>query len=471
MKTWQDLVSLGDNDKARMEFVSAVITDHESSELYRTARDAEMYYRHLNPTIMKYQKLVYDAMGRAVPDIWSANNKIPSRYYYYFVTQETEYLLGNGVSFGESTTKDKLGKDFDEVMSQLAVRAMNGGVAFGFWNNDRLEVFPVAGYGSEPSFAPIYDEENGALMAGVRYWRLDETKPLRATLYEPDGYTGYIKRKGEDMIILEDKKPYVTVVARSEASGEEILNGWNWPTLPIIPLFNINRQSEIIGGREIIDAYDLMASTLINNVDDGNLLYWIIKNAGGMDDIDDVNFVRRLKEIHVGHVDGTAGTDITSHSVEAPFEANENALERLRSQMFDDFMALDVKEIANGAATATQIRAAYEPLNSKTDMFEHCVTAFIRQLLELLGIDDDPTYTRSTIVNQAEEIQNLTMAAEYLSSEYVTKKILEFMGDTDITDEVLKQKESEEAKRYKPGNNENENDNENNPEDYQGGEI
>ena len=469
MKTWQDLVSLGDNDKARMEFVSEVITDHESSELYRTARDAEMYYRHLNPTIMKYQKFIYDAMGRAVPDIWSANNKIPSRYYYYFVTQETEYLLGNGVSFGESTTKDKLGKDFDEAMSQLAVRAMNGGVAFGFWNNDRLEVFPVAGYGSEPSFAPIYDEENGALMAGVRYWRLDETKPLRATLYEPDGYTGYIKRKGEDMIILEGKKPYVTVVARSEASGEEILNGWNWPTLPIIPLFNINRQSEIIGGREIIDAYDLMASTLINNVDDGNLLYWIIKNAGGMDDIDDVNFVRRLKEIHVGHVDGTAGTEITSHSVEAPFEANENALERLRSQMFDDFMALDVKEIASGAATATQIRAAYEPLNSKTDMFEHCVTAFIRQLLELLGIDDDPTYTRSTIVNQAEEIQNLTIAAEYLSSEYVTKKILEFMGDTDITDEVLEQKESEEANRYTPGNNGE--DNENNPEDYQGGEI
>jgi len=32
--------------------------------------------------------------------------------------------------------------------------------------------------------------------------------------------------------------------------------------------------------KEVIDAYDLMASTMINNIDDGNVIYWILKNCG-----------------------------------------------------------------------------------------------------------------------------------------------------------------------------------------------
>ncbi len=469
MKTYQDLVTLGDNEAARMDFILAVINEHSSSPLFRVARDAEMYYRHLNPTIMKAQKFIYDAIGRSVPDIYSANNKIPSRYYFYFVTQEVEHLLGNGVSFSDMAVKDRLGEKFDEKMSELAVRAINGGVAFGFWNVDHLEVFPVAGFDS-PSFAPIYDEENGALMAGVRWWSLGAQKPLRCTLYEPDGFTEYIRREGEDITILQEKRDYVMVVGRSEVSGVEILNGYNYPTLPIIPLFNINRQSEIVGGRETIDAYDLMASALVNNIDDANLIYWIIKNAGGMDDADDAEFVRRLKTLHVAHVDGAAGTEISSHSIEAPFEANETALKRLRSQLFDDFMALDVKEIASGAVTATQIEAAYEPLTSKVDMFEHCVSEFILSLLSLLGIDDKPTYTRSKIANKGEEIQNLVTAADYLSADYITGKVLEVMGDIDKVEEVKVQRETEEARRYASGQSD-EGDDENDDKFDNGGEV
>ena len=448
MKTYQELLSVGDNEQAKMDFVEIVIGDHEGSQAVRIARDAELYYRHLNPTIMKAQKFIYNVLGQRVEDLTAANNKIPSRLFFYFVTQEVQFLLGNGVSFGDENTKIRLGENFDQAVMELATKAIVGGVSFGYWNNDHLEVFPIAGSGSEPCFAPIYDEENGALMAGVRYWRIDSHHPLRATLYEQDGYTEYIKRAGEDMTVMQEKRSYVSIVSKSDATGTEIYGGHNWPTLPIVPMFNINRQSDIIGGRETLDAYDLMSSALINNVDDGNIIYWVIKNAGAMDDEDDAEFVRRLKTVHVAHVDGSAGTEIESKSIEAPFEANENALERLRSQLFDDFMALDVKEIAGGAATATQIKAAYEPLNSKCDLLEYQVTDFIRAILNLLGIDDSPTYTRSVLVNRAEEIQNLTVAAQYLSEDYVTRKILEIMGDTDKANDIIAQREAEEGERY-----------------------
>ena len=116
--------------------------------------------------------------------------------------------------------------------------------------------------------------------------------------------------------------------------------------------------------------------------------------------------------------------------------------------MFDDFMALDTKNIAGGAATATQIRAAYEPLNAKCNLFEQSVTEFITTLLGLLGIDDAPSYTRSILVNKQEEIQTVLLAAQYLSDEYVTSKILEVNGDIDKLEDVMQQKMAGEAARY-----------------------
>lgn len=447
MRTYQDLLDAGKSEKDRMEFVLRAISEHKNSALYRIAFDADMYYRHLNPTIMKAQKIIYDLMGRAMADPYSANHKIPSRYYFYFVTQAVQFLLGNGVSFSEEGTKDKLGQKFDLQVQRAAVMALNGGVSFGFWNKDHLEVFGVASSVGEPVFVPLYDEENGALRAGIRFWQIDDSKPLRATLYEEDGYTDYIKRKNEDIEVLIEKRDYIQIVEVSEATGETIYNGGNYPGFPIVPMFNVSKQSEIVGSRETLDAYDLMASALVNNVDDGNLIYWVIKNANGMDDLDDVKFIERLKTIKVAHVDGDAGMDVDPHTIQAPFQANEVALERLRGQLFDDFMALDVKQIAGGAVTATQIMAAYEPLNEKTDMFETQVTDFIENILSLLGIDDTPSYTRSMIVNQSEMIQNVVAATPYLSEEYCTKKILEILGDIDKAEDVMAQKIDEDMGR------------------------
>lgn len=456
MKTFNDLLALGDSEKARMDFILQAINEHKSSAMYQIAVDADMYYRHLNPTIMRAQKFVYDLMGRAHVDEWSANNKIPSRYYFYFVTQGVQFLLGNGISFTDDKTKERLGKNFDSIVQKAATDALNGGVSFGFWNNDHLEQFSLT------EFVPLYDEENGALAAGVRFWQVASDKPLRATLYEMDGYTEYIRRKDEDITTLQEKRPYIQIVAQSEASGTEILDGQNYPGFPIVPLFNTNRQSELVGSKETIDAYDLMASALINNIDDANLIYWVIRNAGGMDDMDDAKFVQRLKTLHVAHLEGEEQVD--EHQIDVPFQASEVALNRLRGQLFDDFMALDVKQIAAGAATATQIKAAYEPLNAKTDLFEYQVTEFIDGILALVGIEDEPTYTRSLIVNQQEMIQNLVTSAEYLSADYITRKVLEILGDIDKADEVMEQKLVDETSRYRNEPEEETEDNQNGEE-------
>lgn len=447
--TFNDLVEIGENERDRMEFVLSAIREHKGSDLYKTAYDAELYYKHQNPTIMRFQKWVYNQMGQKVPDIWSPNNKIASNWYNYFTTQAVSYLLGNGVTFKNESNKTKLGKDFDKKVQDVATHAKNGGVAFGFWNYDHLEVFSVSDGDGHPGFVPLYDEDDGGLKAGIRFWQIDDSKPLRATLYEMDGYTDYIKRKGEDVAILHDKRAYTQIVRKNDIEGETILDGAPPAGFPIVPLWNINRQSDLVGNRGTIDAYDLMVSGLINNVSDGEFIYWILKNCGGMNEMDDAKFIEQLKLTHTAHADGDDGASVEAHNVSVEFEATAEALDRLTAQLYADFMALKVQDISAGSVTATQIEAAYEPINQKTDQFEYQVTEFINGILALAGIDDEPTYTRSQMSNQSETLEMVLQCAEYLDDEYVTTKILTLLGDADKAQEVLKRKDAEAADRYK----------------------
>ena len=451
MKTYQDWLRIGDREQDRAAFVRSVISDHKGSQAYQTAVIGNDYDRQRNTTITHYRKTLYDLAGRAYEDVYSANYKIPSNFFHRFVTQEAQTLLGNGVTW-ESNAGEKLGEDFDTRLVEAAQAALVEGCAFGFFNLDHVEIFRLT------EFAPLYDEETGALMAGVRFWQIDSSRPLRATLYTVDGYTDYLWdtkntppdpwQKIEDGVYMRNPIAYRVTIAQSEADGTEILNMENYPTFPIVPLWgNQARQSEIIGIRPGIDAYDLIKSGFANDLDNAQM-YWILHNAGGMDDVDLSQFLDRLKTVHAAVVDDDAGTGAEAHTVEIPSVAREAMLDRLRADLYEDYMALDTKMIAGGAVTATQIQAAYEAFDAKLTALEYCVIDFINGLLTIAGVQDKPTFTRSRIINTSEEIQSVMLAATSLPEEYVTEKILTILGDGDKAEKILRQIAADESNRF-----------------------
>ena len=449
IKTYNDLLEIGENERDRMDFVLSAIQEHKQSEAYRIARDAELYASGRNATIMNYQKLLYTLTGKAVPDNYTANHKCASGFFKRFVTQEAAYLLGNGITFENDTTKDKLGKDIDSVLYKGAKSALIQAVSFGFYNKDHIEMYNLT------EFVPLYDEENGALMAGIRFWQIDDRKPLRATLFEVDGYTDYIKRKGEDMAVLNEKRTYIQIVKSSEADGEIIYDGKNYPSFPIVPLWaNPEKQSELVGKREQIDCYDLIKSGFANDLDDASMIYWTITNAGGMDDIDLARFIERMKTVKAATIDGDEGMKAEAHTMDVPYQSREAYLSRLEKDLYKDCMALDTEQIAAGNVTATQIEAAYEPLNQKTDEFELCIHEFINGILAVAGIEDIATFKRSQIVNRKEETEMLLLCAEYLDDETILRK-LPFLTEDEI-EGVLQRKGAEEIDRYSQLEAENE---------------
>lgn len=450
MKTYQDLLEVVDNEDLLKDFIISTINDHKGSEVYRWAQIAEDYDKQNNTTIMRYRKLLYTMSGQAIPDNFNANHKLPSNFYNKFNVQENQYLLGNGVNFENEDTANKLGtkrRAFDTQMQKLGKLALTHGEAFGFYNLDHIDVFSIL------EFAPLYDEEDGSLKAGIRFWQIDDAKPLRATLYEMDGYTEYIRRKTDThLVIYKEKRPYVLKTRYSGVDGKEIYDGENYVGFPIVPLWgNQDHTIKIKAWQPKIDCYDLIESGFANDVDDASLIYWTISNAGGMDDVDLAEFIQHMKTVKAAVVSDD-GAKAEAHTIDIPTEARNSYLDRLEKDLYKDAMALDTEAIANGNTVATAIRASYEPLNNKTDDFEYCVIEFIQGVLELAGIDDDPTFKRSTIINQTEETNMVLAAAQYLDDETVLKH-LPFLNIDEI-DEILIKKDKEESSRFIDDENE-----------------
>ena len=433
MRTFQNLAALEQNEGERKKFVFDVIEEHKGSAAYKMASVAEKYYAKKNVTIMAFQKMLYNMHGQQVPDMWSANYKLRTHFFRRFITQQVQYVLSNGVTFQNKDTKDKLGKKFDTQMQRAAKKAMVDHVSFLFWNLDHVEVFCFADTPTDPGFAPLYDADTGALRAGVRYWMPDE-KTVRATLYEEDGYTEYIK-KDDAISVIEEKRSYKKTTISTKADGVSGERYENYSALPIVPLYaNDLHESELEGHRESIDCYDYIKSGLANDIDDTSGFYWVLKNSGGMDDVDLAKFRERMHTVKAALVDDD-NASAEAHTLEVPTEAREKMLEILKKDLYNDFQIVNVEALAATAKTATEIRAAYQPMDDKCGDFEYFLIDAIQTILSLAGIDDEPSFKYNRIANQTEET-NMVMTASPILGDELTLKKLPFLTPEEVEERI-----------------------------------
>jgi hypothetical protein len=315
-----------------------------------------------------------------------------------------------------------------------------------------LHIFPLT------EFKPLWDEETGALRAGIRFWRIDENKPMLAVLYEEDGYTKYKSKDNNGMAFeeIQPKRAYKITYSKSEADGEEIIGEDNYSSLPIIPLWGSDlKQSTLVGMREKIDSFDLIRSGFANDLTDCAQVYWIIENCGGMTEDQLAKFRDRLKINHIAVAD-TENSKVSPYTQEIPYSARKEYLDEIRSGIYEDFGALDVHAV-DAASTNDHLEAAYQPLDEEADDFEFQVIEFIQRLLGLIGIEDTPIFKRNRISNQAETTQMVLSAADYLDDETILRK-LPFITVDEVM-EILNRKNEESVDRFE--------DNQDNPFDNQ----
>lgn len=437
MITYQDFEKEGD----KLALIRKLIREHKNSDAVRTAATANLYDRRKNKTINEYIQKVYTLSGIPVVDYTASNNRIASNFFNRLNTQRVSYSLGNGLTFTNDGTKEKLGQDFDTRIYDAGRLALIHGLCFLFFNVDRIHVFPLT------EFAPLWDENTGALRAGVRYWRIDEKKPLQAVLYEEDGYTVYRAENADDLRELEGKRMYRQRVRMNPADETpEIIGAENYGALPIVPLYGSRlKQSTLVGLQQQIDSFDLICSGFANDLTDCAQIYWLLENYGGMTAEDIAVFRDRLKFQHIAVADTTEGK-ITPYTQEIPTAGRQTYLDMIRSRIYEDFGALDVIAFSSGQKTATEIQAAYQPMDEQADDFEYQIIEAVQQILKLTGIEDTPVFSRNRITNQSEQVSMVMQEASVLDAETILKKLPNITPD-EIPD-ILARKDAEEGGRF-----------------------
>lgn len=432
------------NNNGVAKAVGIAINSHKASNDYKTAMDADLYDHQKNKTINEYVQTIFSLTGSPIEDYTASNNKLSSNFFRRLNTQRNTYLLGNGISFPDDdgeTVKDALGENFDTRLKSLGYYALIHGVSFGFWDVSGMHIFKLT------EFAPLWDEETGELKAGIRFWQIDSKKPMFAVLYEEDGFTKFkTDIKNGNFVEIQQKRAFKITVSKSEADGEEVIGEENYSSLPIVPLWGSSlKQSTLVGMRALIDSFDLIRSGFANDLTDVSQIYWIISNAGGMDDKDLARFRDRLKLTHIAVAD-TENSGITPHTNEVPYNARQVYLDNIRSGIYEDFGGLDVHAVAAGA-TNDHIDAAYQPLDEQADDYEFQIIEFVQQLLKLLDMEAaTPIFKRNRISNQQEQTQMVLSAADYLDAETVLKK-LPFITVDEVT-KIMEEKAKEAEARF-----------------------
>ena len=456
MKTYQDFQAAVEKGRL-LQFIGDAIRDHMNSEAYQIAKDADEYDAQRNVTINETVKRLYSISSgidkdtgaekmnvSQHADTTASNHHIASNFFHRLNTDRCSYSLGNGVTFDADGVKEKLGPKFDTDLYTAGQYALKHGVTFGFWNLDRLHVFPLT------EFVPLVDETDNTLRAGIRFWSIDwKRKPVFAVLYEEDGYSKYQSKGGKSGMTLEELEPkraYKQTISHTEAGGDEVIGEDNYGALPIVPLYgNRNRQSTLVGMRAAIDAYDLIQSGYANDIDDCAQIYWLIGNAGGMTDDEIQHFMDRLRFMHAAKTD-TENSTVTPYTQEPPYNSREAFLNRIVHSIYRDYGALNPEDVAAGNITATQIRAAYTAQDEEADAFEYQIIEFVQQILALQGIEATPSFKRNRIANEGEQVTMLIQEAPYLDTETILNKFPNLTPD-EVT-KVMERMDAENVNRF-----------------------
>lgn len=417
MRTYQDLEAVQNDPAAKTAFVQSFIAEHVTSAPVRTAEKADKYDKQLNTGVDDFLDALADIdyklngiTKRARPETVKSNS------FHRLNVQRVAYSLANGITLPDADeVKAKLGESFDEQLYRLGYLACIHGESFGFWNSDHLDVFKLT------EFAPLYDEQDGTLRAGIRFWRLQPDKPMHAVLYEESGYTRYTEdSKGERLLHQDgEQQPYKTTTTTTPA-GDEIVEGEGYGTLPIVPLWGSSaKQSTLVNLKGYIDNIDLIVNGFCDDLRECAQVYWLISNYGGMNDADLRKFMQRLRFNHAANVDnaGDNGGSVQPYTQEIPTQARETLLQRLHSSLYEDFGGLDV-HCVSADSTNDHLEAAYQPLDENARDFEQQITKFVRQVLKIAGLPDaKPQYTHVRISNTKEQVDMALAEATIIGNE------------------------------------------------------
>ena len=370
--------------------IKLFIDEDNASTLKKAAREGQDYYEGKHD-ILDYRMFYYDANGDLKEDKTRSNVKIPHPYFAELVDQGTEYMLSgeDGIFQSDDPALQKWldlyfnhNRRFKAELSETITGQQAKGFDYMycykgkedrlvFENADCLGVVEVEGRFTE-------DKKDQRIYRYVD--RIDKDGHTQWKILVIDDENTYYYCQQNDGKIEEDKsveinpKPHALYVGKNEK-----LYTKPFGFLPFFRLdMNKKRRSLLNPVKPLIDDYDIMASSLTNNLIDFDHPLHVVKGFDG-DNLDELQ--QNLKTKKIVGVDEEGGIEV--HTVNIPYEARIAKLELDEKGIYKFGMGLNLAGLKDTAATTNiAIKAAYSLLELRCKKMQEQVEMFLEAITE-----------------------------------------------------------------------------------------
>lgn len=374
-----------------VEEIKNFIQDDASSDKKRFARKGQAYYEG-DHDIKQYRLFYYNADGNLVEDKTRSNVKIPHPFFTELVDQAVQYMLSGKDGFVKSddpALQKRLDEYFNEnedFTSELA-EVLTGSQSKGFEymyaykNEDNKLSFMCA---DSIGVVEVREKDTDDGCAYVIYWYIDRIekghkKIKRIQVWDSEKVYYYVQDSEGDIIDDESEpinpKPHTLY----KKEGDEAIYYKGFGFIPFFRLDNNKKQFSCLKTvKDLIDDYDLMASSLSNNLIDFDTPIHVVKGFQG-DNLEELQTNLKTKKI-IG-VDEDGGVEV--HTVDVPYQARQAKLDLDEKNIYRFGMGLNTAGLKDTAATTNiAIKAAYSLLDLKCSKLEIRLKQFLRKLLK-----------------------------------------------------------------------------------------
>lgn len=421
------------------DVIKSYINDFEGSDLRKKMSLGEDYYRSRNTNITERRMLIYAETDEGVPyeidDPYKSNNKLASGYFKILVDQKTNYVLGNDITFEANNPEaitETLGRRFQYHLKKVGKEASKKMIGWMHPYIDSDGSFKMSVVPSEQTIPVYAPHQKRELEMVIRYYSVvvlnddnESVKVTRVEVWDDEQVTYYQENDKTGLYDLLNEERMSEIFGRTFDNpkyhfqrdikhGERVTKteGLAWGMVPFIPLYNNDEEEyDLQPIKSFIDAYDIVNSDFMNNLEDFQDVYWILKGYGGENVSEFLNQVKRYKTLKVAE-DG----DARAEKIEVPYLARKEAKEGLESDIFTFGMGFNPNQIGDGSITNVVIRSRFANLDLKADQFEAEVKEFLYTLIEFVNryreINKQPiielkdiVFDRSLIMNEVELLE------------------------------------------------------------------
>lgn len=373
------------------EEIKKFIEEDIASKKKRFAKKGLEYYEGEHD-ILSYRLFYYNADGKLVEDTTRSNIKIPHPFFTELVDQATQYIL-SGDAFIKSDKPElqtKLDEYFDDEFIAELSEVLTGCQAKGFdfmyaYKNaeDRTAFMCADSMGVVEVRAKDTDDATEYMI----YWYVDRIEKGQKTIKRIQVWDAkqieYFVQVDNGEVVKDDSepvnpKPHVQYIK----DGKTYIKGdGGYGFIPFFRLDNNKKQASSLKAiKPLIDDYDLMASSLSNNLVDFDTPLHVVKGFQG-DNLDELHTNLKTKKM-IG-VDDDGGVDVKT--VDVPYQARVAKLEHDEKNIYRFGMGLNTSGLKDTTATTNvAIKAMYSLLDLKCSKLIIQLKKFLRKIIKVV---------------------------------------------------------------------------------------